>query len=143
MVHVRCWPRSAGATGHHVCPRACSNADFQHTKPYRAAVWQRAHMSSCGQLRAVNSPCRSRWAAPLAVGGGWRWAAPRRRGAGTPCEFAPRIRRAMHTKREIAQYSNQSNCFSSFGAWNLSLSVFQAMTHNLSLFHTQSNKRLK
>ena len=37
MAHVWCCPRRAGAAGHHVCPSACSNTDFQHTKPYLTA----------------------------------------------------------------------------------------------------------
>jgi len=30
---------TAGGAQHHVCPCACSNADFQHTQPKRMARW--------------------------------------------------------------------------------------------------------
>ena len=34
MVLIQCWPHRACVAGHHVGPRACSNTEFPHTKPY-------------------------------------------------------------------------------------------------------------
>ena len=62
---------------------------------------QNVSACSCQDLDMYMRAPRTISVDSLSVGGGWLWAAPRRRGAGTPCEFAPRIRRAMHTKREI------------------------------------------
>ena len=54
MEHVGCCPRRAGAAGHQVCPRACSNTDFQHTKPYLTADWRHAQLKCCGALHRQN-----------------------------------------------------------------------------------------
>ena len=49
-----CHPRSAGGAHHHVCPCACSNADFQHTQPKRMARWTLALGVS---VQAQNNDC--------------------------------------------------------------------------------------
>jgi len=57
MEHVGCCPRRAGAAGHQVCPRACSNTDLQHIKPPAYG-----RLASCPQemLRRAASPKRWR-----------------------------------------------------------------------------------
>ena len=49
-----CRHRSAGGAQHHVCPCACSNADFQHTQPKRMARWAIALGVS---VQAQNNDC--------------------------------------------------------------------------------------
>ena len=151
IAHVGCWPRSACAACHHVCPRACSNADFHTPSPISSDSHGR--LASCPREMLRRAGCQN-------VGGGRAQAA-----GGTHhhiCPCACRVQqcwiiadffcqalavdwRRAHVKRlfrvEVCCQRANFHCgtLNGNGAWNLSLSVFQAMSH----FQTQSSERLK
>jgi len=158
MAHVWCCPRRAGAAGHHVCSRACSNTDFQHTKPYLTAetgvlpTWNAAARRAAARrccvklLRAAHV-----WDANVgddrSVPKRWQWAAAHPARANrtmVSCtrEFshAQTLNHCLGFRRAACRanlHSGTVNGLNEYGAWNLSLSVFQATSHILCDFLTE------
>ena len=147
MAHVGCWPRSACAACHHVCPRACSNADFHTPSPIS---WQTGVIPT-GNPVARRVPKHWRGARS----GGWRHPSsplplclPRAAmlnycwfslsGACGRLASCPR-ESSFRVEARCRRANLHCGTVNGNGAWNLSLSVFQAMSQ----FQILCSERLK